>query len=152
MQEFQKQIQTTLINIHLSPMIFLFTPNIHQTGTDLGQIMTNFRNERERPKLLGGLGACSPGKTFWIFPVPFPGFWVIYTGYLLAGSILLTLQIGGLFNLSVSTRTAFLYWKCIILNIKNLTNFCKMVETGVDLCLSEGDKKFNAQNSQALNT
>ena len=55
-------------------MIFLFTPNIHQTGTDLGQIMTNFPNERERPKLLGGLGACSPGKTFWIFPVPFLGF------------------------------------------------------------------------------
>ena len=74
MQEFQKQIQTTLINIYLSPMIFLFTPYIHQTGTDLGQIMTNFRNERERPKLLGGLGACSPGKTFWIFPVPFLGF------------------------------------------------------------------------------
>ena len=27
-----------------------------------------------------------------------------------------------------------------------------MVETGVDPHLSEGDKKFNAQNSQALNT
>ena len=63
-------------------------------------------------------------------------------------------QIGGLFHLSVSTWTAFLYFKCIILkfNIKNLTDFCKMVETGVDLRLSGGDKKFNTQNSQAVNT
>ena len=63
-------------------------------------------------------------------------------------------QIGGLFHLAVSTWTAFLYFKCIILkfDIKNLTNFCKMVETGVDLRLSEEDKKSNTQNSQAHNT
>ena len=37
------------------------------TGTDLGKILTDFLNELQRHKLLGGLGAGSPRKGFGFF-------------------------------------------------------------------------------------
>ena len=97
--------------------------NKKNTGKDAGWIIpTHFLNERWRHKLLGRF---DPGQTAcWILTPqsPFQGFWVIQTGYWPD------------FNLE-----SFIFIK-IYLFIKNLTEFHKMVETGVDPHLLYGDK------------
>ena len=85
---------------------------------DLGQILTDFLNERRRRKLLAGSGGGLPLEIFWdfySFKSPFQGFQVIQTGFQLGK--------GFLFNI----KNIFI--------MKNVTNFCKTVETHVDLHL-----------------
>ena len=85
---------------------------------DLGQILTDFLDEHRRRKLLAGSGGELPLEIFldfYSFKSPFQGFQVIQTGF----------QLG---------KAGFL----LIINIfimKNVTDFCKTVETGVDLHL-----------------
>ena len=93
------------------------------TGTDLWQILTNFLNERQRRKSLGGSGRMLPMGIFSILTIPkspFLDFWVIQTEYWPVPSPGWNeaLQLGKFFfNMSV---------------MKNLTDFHKAVETGVD--------------------
>ena len=47
-----------------------------EAGADLGLILTNFLNERQRRKLLGGPGACPNGTFFSILTSQSPLAWV----------------------------------------------------------------------------
>ena len=90
-----------------------------QAGVDLGQILTDLQNKCQRCKLLGGPGLC--WESFWIFNSYKTPAWV---------SLSFTWDNG-----QISTRKVFLIIKNISI-MKNLTDFCKMVEACVDLCLA----------------
>ena len=93
-----------------------------EAGAELGLILTDFLNERRRRKLLGGPGACPNGKCFSILTSQGLLSWVSesfrrdYFGQFLPSDEALQL------NISI---------------MKNLTDFRKTVETGVDLRLND---------------
>ena len=93
----------------------------HRTNINTEQ----FLNERQRYKLLGGLGAASLGN-FWDFnsiKSSFLGFSVIQTGYW---------AVPFYSNEALQLGKFFFFIKNIFI-MKNLTDFHKTGETGVDL-------------------
>ena len=94
-------------------------------GMDLGQILTDFQNECQRCKSLGGSGGMLPMGIFFYFNFPkspFLGFSAIQTGYWPVPSP----------GIKPCNLESFFFYISVM---KNLTDFCKLVETSVDPCL-----------------
>ena len=92
-----------------------------EAGADLGLILTDFLNERRRRKLLGGPGACPNGKFFSILTSQSPLSWVSES--FIQDNLASFISSDEALQLNISI-------------IKNLTDFRKTVETGVDLLLT----------------
>ena len=88
-----------------------------EAGADLGLILTDFLNERRRPKLLRGPGACPNGKFFSILTSQSPLSWVSES--FIQDNLASFISSDEALQLNISI-------------IKNLTGFRKTVETGVD--------------------
>ena len=73
-------IQCLQIHVHCNSKDFYLYASI--TGADLGEILTDFLNERQRHKLLAGSGRRLPQEKkldFYYLKSPFLGFQVIQT-------------------------------------------------------------------------
>ena len=88
-----------------------------EAGADLGLILTDFLNERRRRKLLGGPGACPNGKFFSILTSQSPLSWVSES--FRQDNLASSFSSDEALQLNISI-------------IKDLTDFRKTVETGVD--------------------
>ena len=85
-----------------------------EAGADLGLILTDFLNERRRPKLLRGSGACPNGKFFSILTSQSPLSWVSES--FRQDNLASSFSSDEAFQLNTSI-------------MKNLTDFSKTVET-----------------------